>query len=76
MSNHPNNRGNLLIANSFISAINTALGLSGSDAYGGLTAPISEWDPTYGRNSPFAAVAEAEYPSLDATEAMAAIYRR
>ncbi len=47
---HLNNRGNLQIANAFISAINTALELQGSSGYGLLTAPISEWNPTYGRN--------------------------
>lgn len=74
---HPNNRGNLLIANNFLAAINAALGLSGPNAYGPLSAPISEWDPTYGRNGGLAAAAgEGLPPSLQATEAMAAIFRR
>jgi len=74
---HPNNQGYAYVANAFIVAINAALGLQGSDGYGPINAPISNWDPTYGRNGggPVTQNKDMRFPSRSTTEQMSAIFR-
>jgi lysophospholipase L1-like esterase len=75
---HLNNRGNVTVANAFITAINAALGLTGSDAYGSITTTISPWDPTYGRNDGglTTIAGEVRFPSLETSRQMIAIFGR
>ncbi len=76
---HLNHRGNVIVANAFITAINAALGLTGSDAYGPITTTISQWDPTYkGRNDGglTTIAGEVQFPSLETSRQMIAIFGR